>query len=163
MKKSALVIVSLFFIVSGMNAQAQGFRHNRMSTYIGIGFSDPFFYSGYGASYLQPFYPSFHQPFYRSFYQPFPSTSLISGISYRNYNSRMKLHNRAFNGQAYQRSYRNGFENAYNRGYRNGRRSINNNYYENRYIRPARSCYEVYYDRNGNRVERSLPASACRH
>jgi len=50
MKKLTFVIVSLFFIVSGMSVQAQGFRHNRMGSYIGIGFADPFFYSGYNTS-----------------------------------------------------------------------------------------------------------------
>lgn len=167
MKKLTFVIISLFFIVSGMSVQAQGFRHNRMGSYIGIGFADPFFYSGYNTSSYQPFSrlfsQPFHQPLYQSFYQPFPSASLINGINYRNYNSRMRLHNRAYNGRAYQRSYRNGFEHGFDRGYSKGRRSVNHNYQENLYTRPARSCYEVYYDRNGNRVERSLPASACRH
>jgi len=43
MKKLTFVIVSLFFIVSGMSVQAQGFRHNRMGSYIGIGFATLFF------------------------------------------------------------------------------------------------------------------------
>jgi hypothetical protein len=157
MKKLIIIVASLFFTAAGMGAQAHGFQHNRIGTYIGIGFADPFFSSAFYP------YPSYHQ----SFYQPYPTNSLIGGISYRNNLSRMRLQNRFYNGRAYnrsaQRSYRNGFDNGYNRGYRNGRRSVSNEYRRSQYTRPVSSCYEVYYDRHGNRVERSLPASQCRH
>lgn len=159
MKSLSLVTAGLFFTVFSLSAQAHGVQHNRIGTYIGIGFSDPFFYSSYSSPYHSPYYDSYYYP-------PFPSASLIGGISYRNNLSRMRLQNRFYNGRAYnratQRSYRNGFDNGYSRGYRNGRRSVSNEYRRSQYTRPVSSCYEVYYDRHGNRVERSLPSSQCR-
>ena len=157
MKKLSVIIASLAFIFLSLNVQAHGFQNNRFGSYIGISnsFINPSYYNSY--------YPSFY-----------PSNSLIAGISYRNYNSRMGLQNRLNNGRnstsrVYQSAYRNGYRNDY----RNGRNRVNRVYGTGRYTNYGsshinnsyrnNSCYEIYYAQFGNRVKRSLPASACRH
>lgn len=105
--------------------------------------------------YSRGHYDSFHN---NSWYSPYPATGLIAGISFRSYNSRIGLQNRLEsprlgNQRSYQRGYRN--------GYRDARRDYSDHYQPERYS--SQSCYEISYDRFGNRIRRSLPPSACRH
>ncbi len=153
MKKLTVLIASLAFVLLSVNAHAHGFQNKRLGSYIGYSNSSPYL-SHYSSHYSS-----------RSSSHYYPSNSLILGISYRNYNSRIGLQNRIYNGRVsnnrtynngYRNSYRDSYRNSYSDGYRNNRRGFNNNDYRN-------TCYESYYDRYGNRVERSLPASACRH
>ncbi|MDC1436473.1 hypothetical protein N8303_04390 [Gammaproteobacteria bacterium] len=163
MKKLTVVIASLAFVLLSVNAQAHGFQNNRFGSYVGYSnaLDYPFYSNAYSNSYSSPYYPS---------------NSLVMGISYRNYNSRISLQNRIYNGRVsnnriynnhtynngYQNSYRGRYRNSYSKSYRNDRRDFNNNdYRSNRYNN--NTCYESYYDRYGNRIERSLPASVCRH
>jgi hypothetical protein len=142
MKKLTVVIASLTFALLSVNSYAHGFQNNHFGST--IGFSNSSHYS----SYSMPYYPS---------------NSLIMGITYRNYQSRIGLQNRIYNGRISNSQIYNNrtYNNGYRQGYSDGRRSVNNNdYRSNRY---NRTCFESYYDRYGNRVERSLPASACRH
>ncbi len=146
MKKLTILIASLTFTSLATLANAHGFQNNRFGS--AFGFSNAFHY------------PSYSTPYY-------PANSLVMGITYRNYQSRSGLQNRIYNGRVSNthrynnRTYNNGYRQGYGNGYRVSRRSINNNDY-----RPGRynsnTCYEYYYDRYGNRVERRLPASACR-
>lgn len=129
MKKLPLVLSGLVLIFAAVNVQAHELRR------------------GHG----------YHSNSY-SYYSPFPSTSLIAGISFRNYNNRIGLQNRIYNSRiSNQRSYQRGYRN----GYRDAQRFQSRNYRDNRYRN--QSCYEIYYDRFGNRIRRSLPASACRY
>ena len=164
MKKLTVLITSLTFISLSMGAHAHGFQNNRFGSHLGsyTGYSNAFNYPFYSTPYAFPYYPS---------------NGLIVGITYRNYNSRIGLQNRVYNGRVSNnriysnRSYINGnrhnygyrddYQNNYSGVYRNDRRSVNNSVRSNRYNN--NTCYEFYYDRYGNRVQRSLPASACRH
>jgi len=166
MKKLSVIIACLTFGLLSLNVQAHGFQHNRFGSYVGIGFSNSFFFPSYS-------------PYY------YPPTSLIGGISYRNYNrnynSRVGLQNRTHSGRisgrnngrfSTNRIYHNGFQNEYRSGYSNeftnasrsrrDRVRVSNNYRSDGYRRYGSSCIEGYYDRYGNYAERSLPASACR-
>ncbi len=93
-----------------------------------------------------------------SWFSPYPATGLIAGITYRSYNSRLGLQSRLNNARySTQRSYQRG----YRHGYRDARGEYEGNYRHDESI--SLRCYELSYDRFGNRVRRSLPAAACRH
>lgn len=93
-----------------------------------------------------------------SWLSPYPATGLIAGISYRSYNNRLGLQSRLNNTRySTQRSYQRG----YRHGYRDARREYEGNYRHEG--SNSLRCYELSYDRFGNQVRRSLPASACRH
>jgi len=173
MKKLTILIASLTFTSLATLANAHGFQNNRFGST--IGFSNAFHYTS-SLSYLSYFpylpnlpYPSSHRSsYYPSYSTPYyPTNNLVMDITYRNYQSRFGLRYRVSNGrfsndQRYNnRTYNNGYHQGYGNGYNFGRRRINRNDY-----RPGRynsnTCYEYYYDRFGNRVERRLPASACR-
>lgn len=160
MKKLTVLIASLTFALLCVNAHAHGFQNKRFSNY--MGYPNSFGYPSYYTAYSTPYSFSYY-----------PSSSLIMGISYRNHNSRIGLQNRIYNGRISNNriynnrtfnnhTFNNSYRNSYRGSYSNNRRSLNDNgYRSNRYNN--NTCYEFYYDRYGNRVERSLPASACRH
>ena len=146
MKKPTTFVVSLAFVLLSVNSYAHDFKNKR------FGRNPGFANSSHYSSYALPYYPS---------------NSLIMGITYRNYQSRIGLQNRIYNGrisnsQIYNNSaYINGYRQGYSDAYSFGRSSANSNDYRSK--RYNGTCFESYYDRYGNRVERSLPASACRH
>lgn len=156
MKNLILLIVSLGWGLFCVNAQAHGPQTSRNNGFIDI--SD------------RHYSPSNQYRHYSSSY--YSSDSLIVGINYRNNNSRAALHQRLYrapvqnsNSHFYRNNSQITYQSAYRSGYRDGRRNAHNEHSVIRHINSNDrrvECYEIEYDRHGNRIRRALPAAACR-
>tara|TARA_R110000824_G_scaffold315042_1_gene502010 strand:+ start:34107 stop:34589 length:483 start_codon:yes stop_codon:yes gene_type:complete len=160
MKNLFLLFVSLGWGLFSVNAWAHGPQGYRQDNF--ISFSDGYYSPSH--SYLQ--HPSRHTTPYSAYST---SNSLIAGISYRNNNSRSALQQRVYRSPVVStRLHRNNaqltYRNAYRSGFRDGHSSANNGRPAIRSENGRRAeCYEIRYDRHGNRIRRTLPAAACRH
>jgi len=133
MKMMSMTTFTAILVIFAVNAQAHDYRPGRDG----------------GLFYLRNSY---------SYHSPFPTTSLIGAITYRNHRQHIGLQHRLNNSRlSNQRSY----QRAYRNGYRDAQRHYDQESPQARYR--ASNCYEITYDRHGNRTHHSLPASACRH
>jgi hypothetical protein len=133
MKMMSMTICSAILAIFAVNAKAHEYRHAREGSQI-----------YFGNTY--------------SYFSPYPTASLIGSIRYRNQQQRFGLQHRLNNSRfSNQRSYQRGYRN----GYRDAQRQHGLQSRQTRYR--VNSCYAISYDPYGNRIRRSLPASACRH